>query len=61
MDIDEVLRKEIEKSGRSRYRIAKDTGVSAAQLCRFMQGRTFTAKNAEVLLRYFGYEITKKQ
>jgi plasmid maintenance system antidote protein VapI len=57
----EIIRKEIQKSGKSRYEIAKETGVSEAQLCRLIQGRTLTCETAEVLLKYFGYELRKKK
>lgn len=33
------IRAAIENCGMSRYRIAKETGVDPAALCRFMQGR----------------------
>jgi transcriptional regulator with XRE-family HTH domain len=33
------LRRAIRRSGKSRYRIAEETGVSAAVLCHFMQGK----------------------
>ena len=60
MDIAETIRKEITKSNQTRYQIAKETGVSEAQLCRFMQGKTLTAETLGILLDYFGYEIVKK-
>jgi transcriptional regulator with XRE-family HTH domain len=59
MNIDELLRKEIEKSGKTRFRISQESGISEAQLCRFMQGKTFTLATAEILLKYFGYKIKK--
>ena len=54
-----ILRAEIEKSKKSRYQISDESGVSQAQLCRLMQGRTLTVETAEVLLEYFGYAIKK--
>ena len=57
----ETIRKEIEKSKKTRYRIWKDTGVSEAQLCRLMQGKTVTCETAEILLKYFGYKIKKSK
>jgi hypothetical protein len=33
------LRRAIKRCGKSRYRIAQDTGVSAPVLCHFMKGR----------------------
>jgi len=57
----EIIRKEIEKSGKSRYRIAKDTGVDKAQLFRIINGKTVTLETAETLLHYFGYTIVKRK
>ena len=56
----ETLRKQIEKSGLSRYRISQDTGVDQATLCRLMQGKTITVETADILLKYFGLELVKK-
>jgi len=61
MDIAETIRNEIRKSPRTRYQIAKDTGVSEAQLCRLMQGQTLGGQTAGILLDYFGYELIKKR
>jgi transcriptional regulator with XRE-family HTH domain len=55
------IAKAIKKSGKTRYEIAKETGVSEAQLCRVMQGRKLTCETAELLLKYFGYELRKKK
>lgn len=58
----ETIRKEIEKSGKkskTRYKIAKETGVGEDQLCRIMQGRTCTVETADILLKYFGLRISK--
>jgi hypothetical protein len=56
----ELIRKQIRTCGKSRYRIFKDTGVSEAQLCRILQGRTCKAETVEILLKYFGFDIAKK-
>lgn len=56
-----ILRKEIEKPGRTRYRIAQDTGVSEAQLHRLINGGSLKAETVGTLLEYFGYEIRKKK
>jgi transcriptional regulator with XRE-family HTH domain len=55
----ETLKKEIQQCCLSRYEIAKRTGVSQAQLCRFMKGQSFQCETADVLLKYFGYELRK--
>ncbi|MFC1781110.1 helix-turn-helix domain-containing protein [Planctomycetota bacterium] len=55
----ELLKKEIRQCGLSRYEIAKRTGVSQAQLCRFMKGQSFQCETADLLLQFFGYELKK--
>jgi plasmid maintenance system antidote protein VapI len=57
----EMIRKEINKSKKTRYQIAQESGVSEAQLCRLMQGKTITCETADILLKYFGLKITKKK
>ncbi len=56
----ETIRKHIKTCGKTRYRIAKETGVREEQLCRIMQGRTCTVETADILLKYFGLTIAKK-
>ncbi len=56
----ETIRKHIKTCGKTRYRIAQETGVGEDQLCRIMQGRTCTVETADVLLKYFELTITKK-
>jgi hypothetical protein len=60
MDISKTLRNEIKKSGKTRYRISKESGIKQEQLLRLMKGKTLTVKSCEVLLVYFGYELSKK-
>jgi hypothetical protein len=55
----EIIRKHIKACGKTRYRLAKDTGIGEDQLCRIMQGKTCTVKTADELLKHFGYTITK--
>ena len=57
----ETIRKEIAKSKKTRYQIMKETGVSEAQLCRLMKGRTITCETADILLKYFSYRLKKDQ
>jgi plasmid maintenance system antidote protein VapI len=57
----EAIRKHIKSCGKTRYRIAKETGVGEDQLCRIMQGRTCTVETADILLKYFGLTIAKKK
>ncbi len=61
MMIVEIIRKQIEKSGLSRYRISQDTGVDQATLSRLMQGRTITVETADILCEYLGLELTPKK
>ena len=60
MDTRKILRQEINKGKVSRYRIAKETGISEAQLCRFMQGGSLKVETTDILLDFFGYELKKK-
>lgn len=46
-------------SGKTRYRIAKESGVSAGQLSRLVNGeRGMTVDTIEKLADYLGYRIT---
>ncbi|MGD1041490.1 MAG: helix-turn-helix transcriptional regulator [Sedimentisphaerales bacterium] len=56
----ETIRKHIEMCGKTRYRICQESGVSEAQLCRIMKGKTCTVETADILLKYFGLTITGK-
>ena len=55
----DVLQREIRQCDLSRYEIAKRTGVSQAQLCRFLKGQSFQCETADILLKFFGYELRK--
>lgn len=57
----DTLRREIETCGKTRYLISQESGVSQGQLTRLMQGRTFLCETADILLEYFGYQLTKKR
>ena len=61
MDIIEMLLGEIKTCGKTRYRIAQDTGVSEAQLHRLLNGGSLKAETVGTLLEYFGYEVRKKK
>ena len=61
MIFEEII-KTIEKSGKSRYQIWKDTGIDQAVLCRLMQGGgSCTVKTADVLCQYLGLELKPKK
>lgn len=55
--LDEI-RTAIRTSGETRYRIAKETGISQAQLSRLMSGeRGLSIEALELLADYLGLEI----
>jgi transcriptional regulator with XRE-family HTH domain len=54
----DAIRRAIEQGDRSRYRIAKDTGISQSHLSRLMSGeRGLGTEAAERLADYLGLEI----
>jgi len=63
-DIERQLRQAIRKSGMSRYRIAKESGLTESQLSYFIHGkRSLTLPAAAKLAKALGLElkpVTKK-
>lgn len=57
----EILRQAIEKSGKSRYRIHKDTGTDQAVLCKIMAGGTCSMETADELCKYLGLELRPRR
>ena len=57
----EEIRRQIEKSSESRYKISKDTDIDEAALCRIMQGGSCKVETADKLLKYFGLEVKPKK
>ena len=56
--IRQAIRHAIEVSDQSRYRIAKETGISEPALCMFLHGqRGMTLERLEYLADYLGLEI----
>ncbi len=52
------IRRAVETSGKTRYRIAKDSGISAAQLSRLVNGQSgMTVETIERLADYLGFRI----
>lgn len=51
------LAKAIEQSGRTRYRIAKDTGIDQGSLCRLVHGGRCSMAMAERLCEYLGLAL----
>jgi hypothetical protein len=51
----------IEKCGKSRYQISKDTGIDQAILCRVVNGGTCGLRTADKLCEYLGLELRPRQ
>ena len=58
----DAIRMAVEASGQTRYRIAKESGVSAGQLSRLVNGeRGMSVETIERLATYLGLEIVIRQ
>ncbi len=60
----ESIAKAIEKSGKSRYQISKETGIDNAVLCRIVTGSgtgSCSTKTADLLCEYLGLELVQKK
>ena len=57
----ENLAKAIKESGKSRYRIAKDTDIDNTVLFRIVNGGSCSIETADILLEYFGLTIANKK
>jgi len=58
----DVLKAAIKESGLTRYRIARETGLTEATLCRFVGGETsLRLDKADVLADYLGLELVRKR
>ena len=57
----ENIRKAIKKSGLSRYRVAKDTGVDQSVLFRILNNGSCSIKTVDILCEYLGLELRPKQ
>jgi len=60
----ERIAEAIKKSGKSRYKIAKDTGIDNAVLCRIATGSgsgSCGTKTADILCKYLGLELVPKK
>jgi len=54
----DTIRRAIETSGQTRYRIAKETGIAASQLCRLVNGESgLRVESIEKLADYLELEI----
>jgi plasmid maintenance system antidote protein VapI len=58
----ESIKKEIRACGKTRYQIAKETGICEGALSRLVnrKRRSIYCETADILLKYFGYELRKK-
>ena len=56
----ENIVKAIEKSGKTRYQISKETGIDQAVLCRIVSRGSCSIKTADILCRYLGLELKAK-
>ncbi len=57
----EKIVKAIEKSGKSRYQIWQDTGVSQTVLHRIVKGGTCSIETLDILCKYLGLELMPKK
>jgi ribosome-binding protein aMBF1 (putative translation factor) len=60
----ERIAETIRKSGLSRYRISKDTGVQQSVLCKIVTGSGSSScgiRTADKLCKYFGLELVSKK
>lgn len=60
----ENIAKAIKKSSKSRYQIARETGVDEAVLCRIVTGSgtgSCSTKTADILCKYLGLELKPKK
>lgn len=56
--VQDAIRAALEKSSKSRYRIAKESGIQASQLCRLLQGeRQLKVQTLEQIAEALGLEI----
>jgi DNA-binding phage protein len=59
--IEQQIRQAVEASGKSRYRIAMETGVGQSALCRFVKGTGgLSLKRLGAVARAVGLEIIVK-
>ena len=61
MTVTEQLRKAIEASGKTLYRIGQDARVNEATLRRLMEGRPVNSTTFDKLAAYFAMELQTKK
>jgi len=57
----ENLAKAMKHSGKSRYKISKETGIDQAVLCRIINSGSCSTKTADKLCKYLGLELVPKK
>jgi DNA-binding phage protein len=55
------LRRAIQKSRKTRYRIAQESGVSEATLCRFVHGSNMRTDTVDPLVETLGLELRPRR
>ena len=54
------IREEMVNSGKTPYVVAKETGVNASELSRFLNRKTsLSISNADTLCQYFGLQLVR--
>ncbi len=62
MTVSETLRRAVETCGKTRYRIAQETGINESTLSRFVaSGRALSMENSDLLCAYLGLELKAKR
>lgn len=56
-----ILKREIDACGISRYEISKQTGVDVRTLHRIAHGESCRAETVDILLRFFEYKLIKRK
>jgi len=57
--VTEMLRDMIKTCGKTQYRIAADSGVDKAALCRFLHGGSCKAETIDKLFTYFDLVVVQ--
>ena len=62
LSLSEQVRRAINSSGQSQYRICKETGVDKATLSRFMAGeRGLSTSTLDLVVEYLGLELSERK
>ncbi|MCK5581811.1 MAG: hypothetical protein KAJ18_11130 [Candidatus Omnitrophica bacterium] len=61
MMIIEGITKAINKSGKTRYQISKETGIDEAVLCRIVSGGSCSMKTADILCKYLKLKLVSSK